>query len=537
MPREQLAASDPAKVLGRLLWALLALLTATVIALGGVAFYAAERFEQRDRAREQALAESAMRAEIGEIATQAKDLSWWDQAIKNLADRPDAAWADDNIGSYLTEAYEFSVALVIHANGKRGITFIDGIDRTDGALPELSPGLLASLHRLANEAPMDEPEAVTSFHAASEELYALSASALTYENPTEQKLEKRARATLILGRRLSGPFQVEVAEHYLLKGARAVLHFSQGADDPVLESVPITGLSDQIVGHVVWHHDPGAARFKTELGRTVLLAILALVVVGAVFGLYLWRTRRMATATNTALGEERRLLDARTHILTTIAHDLKTPLTAMQAAADLLLHFGHRMNDGEKRLELQMIQERIVLMDQVISEALAIGTDDEHVFAATLIDPAETIRQLWIRQLPAADRALELTDVRAARTDQKIDRTLFEQAVGNVLSNALKYGKDGSPVRARLSQDADGMSVAICNEGMGIPEGETGRISEAFYRASNVEEIAGVGLGLSIATRAAAQHGGILTVSSVEGEGATVTVTIEVSGALSTAAE
>lgn len=528
---------DPSRAFGGLLWALLALLAVTAVALAGVAFYAAERFEQRDRAREQALAESALRAELGEMSGQAKDLAWWDQAIRNLVEKPDLVWADDNIGSYLTDAFEITVAIVVNVDGSRGVTFIDGIDRTGTDLPEFSSDLLGFFHQKSNKAPMEEPDSFTSYVRGSEELYVLAAAALTHENPTEGQLQERPRPTLILGRALSGPFQVEVAEHYLLDGARAVMDPRRLADDTRLEAVPVRGPVGDVIGQVVWNHDPGAARFKGELAGTVIVAIIALGLTGGVFGMYLWRTRSMARATNSALGEERRLLDARTHLLTTIAHDLKTPLTAMQTAADLLLHFSDRMDESEKRTELQMIQDRIVLMDRVISEALAIGTDDEHQFHPDHMDPAEAIRELWQRHFPQADRGLELTDVRLDRSDELIDRTLFDQTVGNVLSNALKYGANGSPVRVRLSRDGEKMTVAVSNEGIGIPLGEAARVSEAFYRASNADGITGVGLGLSIALRAAKQHGGDLSVQSDLGDGAIVAVTLDVTGNRSARAE
>lgn len=496
--------------------------------LGGVAFYAAERFEQRDLMRERALAESALNAELNELSTMVKDQAWWNDAIRNLVETPDLVWADNNIGSYLRDDFGFGLALVIHADGQRSITFLNGEDRTTGELPEFDEALLLDLHRLANAAAMNEPVPVANFARGAGGVYALAAAALTHEEPTAEQLNPRTRPTLIYGRELAEAFRVEVSEHYLLKDGRAVLESSSELQMTALASIPIPGATGSPVGHVVWRHDPGATEFRDGLVTVVLSAIAGLAVLGGLFGIYLWRSRSLANATSAALSEERRLLDERTHLLTTIAHDLKTPLTAMQAAVDLLLHFSDRMDDAERRGELQMIQDRIVLMDRIIADALEIGRDDSHVFDPEMVDVAEAVRELWQRQLPDAERALELTDVRPDRGLLPIDRRLFDQVVGNVLSNALKYGEAGTPVRVRLSTDDGLLVLAVADQGRGVPDGEIERLTEAFFRASNSGAITGVGLGLSIASRAAAQHGGALALSGTEGEGMIVTVTFDV---------
>lgn len=518
---------------GGLLWALLALLAllaGTAVALAGVAFFAAQRFEERDLSRERALAESALRAELEEMASQARDRAWWDEAIEKLVMSPDDLFADDNIGSYLFEDFEISIAAVIHPDGSRGFTFLNGENRTDDKIPDMFAGLFRELHDEANTAGMAEPEAHARYVRVEDRTLVLAAAAMTHENPTLEQLQPRVRPTLLFGRPLSGAFQVKVAQHYLLQDGQAVAEVPAAPGSEQFASVPITGHTGETVGHVIWRHDPGAALFKQELTRTVVLAMLSLLIVGGLFAVYLWQTRRMANATSAAMGEEKRLLDQRSHLLTTIAHDLKTPLTAMQSAVDLLLHFGGKLDDEEKRGELQLIQEHILLMDNVISEALEPGKENGQDFRPTSTDPAEAVRELWRRQLPDADRALELTDVRTRREPEMIDRSLFDQAIGNVLSNALKYGADGTPVRVRLSRDEGRLIVVIVDKGRGVPAGEIGRLTETFFRASNSGAATGVGLGLSIASRAAVQHGGKLEIGGTEGEGLQVTLAFDVSG-------
>lgn len=499
---------------------------ATAAALGGLAFYAADRFEMRDREREQALAGSLLRGEARVMADLVRDYSWWDAAVAGLVETPDPVWADSNIGSYLHDSYGTTVATVVHPGGVGGLTFIDGELREAGPGDAIPASDLRELYRQANKGPMSQPNPVTAFLGRPDGLVAVAASALTPEYPAGDQLIPRPRSVLIIARPLGEDFLMRAADEFLLDAPRVASLTDVIGTDRM--AIPIVGLDGKEAGFLTWDHGGAAGLFREELITTVVSAFVILALAAALFGLYLYRARHMTSATNAALAGERRLLDARTHHLTTIAHDLKTPLTAMQSAADLLMHFGDRMSAEERRAELALITERIQVMDQVISDAVAMQRGDGLEFDPRPTDPAEQIREHWRNRGMAGDRALQITDVRESRGDEALDRRLFGQATGNVLSNAVKYGAPGTPVRVRLSSLDGVLTVAISNEGDGIAAEQMDRVSQAFVRGSNSAGVDGLGLGLSIATRATRDHGGDLSFDSRAGEGVTVTLTFRV---------
>jgi signal transduction histidine kinase len=102
----------------------------------------------------------------------------------------------------------------------------------------------------------------------------------------------------------------------------------------------------------------------------------------------------------------------------------------------------------------------------------------------------------------------------------------LERVFMNLVSNAIKYTPAGGSVRVRAWSEGDRIKVEVSDTGIGIPEEALPRIFEEFYRAKNAKamEMEGTGLGLTIAKDVVEQHGGRISVKSVEGEGSTFCV-------------
>jgi len=184
------------------------------------------------------------------------------------------------------------------------MTFVDGEEIDPDQPIGLPDGLIDQFHELANRASMAEPESVSTFVIINGEIHTVASSALIWENPTEEQLTKRPRGTLLLARPLSGPFQTEASDHYLLEGARA-MPLAEAMDLPDgVGSKDINALDGETIGRVVWNLDSAANDFRFELQVAVFTVLLALLLTGGAFGRYLWRTRRMATAQDAALTEE-----------------------------------------------------------------------------------------------------------------------------------------------------------------------------------------------------------------------------------------
>jgi two-component system phosphate regulon sensor histidine kinase PhoR len=124
---------------------------------------------------------------------------------------------------------------------------------------------------------------------------------------------------------------------------------------------------------------------------------------------------------------------------------------------------------------------------------------------------------------PAAARHVRLSVGAPSNLTVMADRRLALQAIGNLVSNAVKFSAEGSEVQIRVAKDRDCAEIAVADQGPGIPERHLHRIFERFYRVDKARsrEQGGTGLGLSIVKHVARVHGGSVHAESVVGRGST----------------
>ena len=107
-----------------------------------------------------------------------------------------------------------------------------------------------------------------------------------------------------------------------------------------------------------------------------------------------------------------------------------------------------------------------------------------------------------------------------------VDPRLLRHIAVNLISNAIKYSPQGSEVQVVLEQHNGRVALTVRDQGIGIPEEDQTRLFTAFQRASNVGEVRGTGLGLTIVKQAVDLHGGTIHLESQVGSGTTFKVTL-----------
>ena len=117
-------------------------------------------------------------------------------------------------------------------------------------------------------------------------------------------------------------------------------------------------------------------------------------------------------------------------------------------------------------------------------------------------------------------------DGSAGETVLHVDPDRMRQVIDNLLSNAMKYSPEPSPIEVRAHVEVGHMLTSVIDRGIGIPSDEIGRLFERFHRARNVSSryYGGLGLGLYIAKAIVEAHNGSIGVVSEEGQGATFTI-------------
>jgi signal transduction histidine kinase len=106
------------------------------------------------------------------------------------------------------------------------------------------------------------------------------------------------------------------------------------------------------------------------------------------------------------------------------------------------------------------------------------------------------------------------------------DRHLLKNVMINLVSNALKYSREGQEVKVSLSLKSQNFIIEVKDQGIGIPESDQKHMFERLFRASNVLNIQGTGLGLNIVKKYVDLHHGTISFSSSESKGSTFTVKI-----------
>jgi two-component system, OmpR family, sensor histidine kinase KdpD len=191
----------------------------------------------------------------------------------------------------------------------------------------------------------------------------------------------------------------------------------------------------------------------------------------------------------------------RSALLTSISHDLKTPLAIMLGSASSLRHLGRALTEEQAETLLSSIVEEGERLEQFIANLLdmsriesdAVRPKNEPAEIGDLIGSAMHRAQ---RVLSNHRVKLEIPDI---VPDIEVDPVLMERVIYNILENAANYSPNGSLITLRVREGADGMAVQVLDEGPGIPPAALAHLFNKFYRVETGGwKPRGTGLGLAI---------------------------------------
>ncbi len=210
------------------------------------------------------------------------------------------------------------------------------------------------------------------------------------------------------------------------------------------------------------------------------------------------------------------------------SHELRTPLAAIKSEIQIALEQDRTIDEYKSILKslLNDNQRLIQLTNGLLQLAKSESNDNSLVMKSTRID--EVLFKVQEEMLSLNANYEVLIDFEEIPDDDKWVSTLGNEALlltvfNNLIDNACKYSKDFK-AEVRIRFDEKNCSVAIKDNGIGIPENELSRIFEPFYRSQNVSKYRGHGIGLSICRRIIDMHRGKIEVKSEVGEGSTFEV-------------
>ena len=262
---------------------------------------------------------------------------------------------------------------------------------------------------------------------------------------------------------------------------------------------------------------PGLATGPLALRRAFLLAALMLVLsVTLGGGYFFWRDFR----------RELGLAELRSEFVSLVSHELKTPLTSIRMFAETLqMHGVERMHERTEYLDTIVSESQRLtrLLDNVLEfsriERGAKRYAPEPSSLAEIVQAsARTMRYPYEREGFKLD-----VDVADGLPDVDVDRDAIEQAILNLLTNAMKYSDTDRNVRLGLRRENGYALIEVMDQGIGIAPEDHGRIFEQFYRVPSPDgdSKSGTGLGLTLVRHIAEAHGGHVSVRSNPAQGST----------------
>jgi len=289
--------------------------------------------------------------------------------------------------------------------------------------------------------------------------------------------------------------------------------------DSLKTSVVNVGLSKAYGYQATFGNTTGYLLGRMKLPISMALLLLAFITAAFVF-LYF------------NLQQQQRLAITRDEFIGNMTHELKTPIATVQVAVEALRHFN-ALDDPKKTKEYLDIsaielQRLSILVDKVLrlslfeNKAIELNrhTIDLHQLAAEVIAGIKL-------QFEKAGAVIQLT---AAGNDFPVnaDRMHMASALSNLLDNALRYSPSHPAITVHLSRQAGLITLAVSDNGIGIPAAYIGRVFEKFFRVPSGDHhnIKGYGLGLSYVHHIVTRHNGSISAQSKEGKGSTFTINL-----------
>jgi two-component system phosphate regulon sensor histidine kinase PhoR len=224
----------------------------------------------------------------------------------------------------------------------------------------------------------------------------------------------------------------------------------------------------------------------------------------------------------------RRLETIRSDFAANVSHELRTPITNIKGYVETMLEVG--VNDqAQTRRFLEVISSNTARLAAIIEDLLSLARLEQPGARASLertdVSLLRVVDQVIGQFEAEIDARITVVDA-CVPADLHVfaNAQLLEQAIGNLVSNAIKYSPPTTAVRILGERDAAGnIVISVIDQGPGIPSEHLSRIFERFYRVDRARsrEIGGTGLGLSIVKHIALVHGGNVTVESASGKGST----------------
>ncbi|NTU72388.1 MAG: DUF4118 domain-containing protein [Coriobacteriia bacterium] len=223
----------------------------------------------------------------------------------------------------------------------------------------------------------------------------------------------------------------------------------------------------------------------------------------------------------------------KTTLVSSVSHELKTPLAAATARVTGLVEEGSACDEARVRSELEAVSEDLARLDSSIGDLLDLSRLESDAWRPRLVaEDVSDILGTALSRLPRLHAARIRFDLSPDLPPVSADFAQLARAFVNLMENALAYAPADSSVLVSARSEDGAVRVVVEDRGPGVPDAEKARVFEKFFRGSASSSApAGTGLGLAIATEIVRSHHGTLVVEDADPVGARFVMTLPTAGA------
>ncbi len=223
----------------------------------------------------------------------------------------------------------------------------------------------------------------------------------------------------------------------------------------------------------------------------------------------------------------RQLESMRRDFVANVSHELKTPITAIRGAVETLVE-GAADKPKDRAKFLDILHRQSDRLAALVADTLSLAQIEKEVEAGEVSMRKRKLAPLLAAAVAdceprAVEKKVKISITCDEELSARIDAGLMEQALVNLLTNAIAYSPDGKSIKVSAVQKKDEIVLSVADKGTGIPASHHDRLFERFYRvdAARSRRLGGTGLGLAIVKHVAMAHGGRVSLSSTVGKGST----------------
>ncbi len=224
-----------------------------------------------------------------------------------------------------------------------------------------------------------------------------------------------------------------------------------------------------------------------------------------------------------ALAKEKELSELKSRFVSMASHEFRTPLSTILSSASLISKYTEEAQNEKREKHIKRIKSAVNNLTGILNDFLSLSKIEEGKVDVNKkkFDFAELCNDIKqeVKGILKKDQKIKL------KLDDDLiiytDRRVLKNIMFNLISNAIKYSNEGTTIVCTVFREADKILFEVQDQGIGIPEDEQKYIFSRFFRANNVENIQGTGLGLNIVKRYVELLGGEIQFESRLGEGTT----------------